>query len=706
MISIIKKLVCVFLYYSGIIYFIRYSNNKIYHNPINVLFLHGIINREDELYSLMKRIDYLTVEEFEKRIKYLQQHYKFIALDEAVGHLRKGICPPNCIALTFDDGYKCVYRSAFPILVKYKIPFTVFITTGAVEKKELLWYDKLLFMIGKTQVQEFSLPEISKEIYHISSDNEKKEAFTDIVRFLKRVNNEEMEKHLRNIRDILKIKEKELEEIDFMLSWDEIKEMHDSGLVSYGAHTINHPILTEVALNVAKHEIQESKRIIEEKLGITVNSFAYPNGDYNTKIENIVITSGYKYAFTVIGPKKGEEFSAYTLGRVGFTYEFFSFFALRVAGLFDLFHKVGDLIRHSQYWLPKYCILRIKDNLKLPSARKLQQHVYLSICDHFEPLVGGKSYEEGLKKVKYWVEQYPAIANKHKDSDGGIPKYTFFFPIEEYEEKYLEMLSDLCQQGYGEVEIHLHHDSDTPDNLRKQLIDFKTRLADKHTLLSREPGTKEIKYGFIHGNWALDNSRPDGCWCGVDNEIQILQETGCYADFTMPSAPDITQTRTLNSIYYATDDPEKPKSHDLGQPAVKGKSQDGLLMVQGPLMLNWHSRKWGLFPKIENGQLGYDNEIDTDRIKLWLKANIHVKNAPEAIFIKLYTHGCQDNNIDYLLNEGLDNLYTKMEDLSDKLNLKLHYVSAREMVNTIKAIENNTEIYNRQTMKNEKLVKI
>ncbi|MEJ7636728.1 MAG: hypothetical protein WKF75_01760 [Singulisphaera sp.] len=57
----------------------------------------------------------------------------------------------------------------------------------------------------------------------------------------------------------------------------------------------------------------------------------------------------------------------------------------------------------------------------------------------------------------------------------------------------------------------------------------------------------------------------------VNNEIDVLRETGCYADFTLPSAPSPTQTRQINSIYYASDDPRRPKSHDRGSPSAAAR---------------------------------------------------------------------------------------------------------------------------------------
>src|SRR3546814_3205543 len=68
---------------------------------------------------------------------------------------------------------------------------------------------------------------------------------------------------------------------------------------------------------------------------------------------------------------------------------------------------------------------------------------------------------------------------------------------------------------------------------------------------------------------------------GLDNELTLLRELDCYADFTMPSAPSPTQTTTINSIYYATDDPVRPKSHDTSTPARVGVPGRGDLRSEG-----------------------------------------------------------------------------------------------------------------------------
>ena len=216
-----------------------------------------------------------------------------------------------------------------------------------------------------------------------------------------------------------------------------------------------------------------------------------------------------------------------------------------------------------------------------------------------------------------------------------------------------------------------------------------------HGLLPINNNTGEISYGFIHGNWALDNSRADGKWCGVNDEISILQETGCYADFTMPSAPSDTQTRKVNSIYHAIDDPYKPKSHDWGKDIVIGKKSEGLLMIQGPLGLRRSGNilQW----KIENGGLLGNNPPTKGRIDFWFNRNIRVTGFEKGVFIRLYTHGTQEAVMEMLFsNGGFDRLFTGLEEMAEEKRLALHYLSAREMANIVFAAEDRHSQYSPQ----------
>jgi hypothetical protein len=339
--------------------------------------------------------------------------------------------------------------------------------------------------------------------------------------------------------------------------------------------------------------------------------------------------------------------------------------------------------RNMHIWITAY----VTDKLTRVSSKQNIKHIYFCLADHYEPYFRKVDQATARKLVDDWIEEYTAISGKHRDSFGKPPQHSYFYPIEEYDDYILTRLKGICAQGLGDVDIHLHHDNDTAANLRTTLNDFKNLLHSKHQLL-RKDDNGNIVYGFIHGNWALDNSRPDGKWCGVNNELDILLETGCVFDMTMPSAPSDTQTSIINRIYFAKED-GKCKSHNHGTMAVAGNwIADQLLMIQGPLGLNWRSRKLGLLPKIEAGELSGDAPPNAERIAIWESAAVTITGAENHIFIKVYTHGLQPKNMAMFFEKGgFDKLWTGLEQAyRDNNDYKLHYVTAWEMYNTIKSI--------------------
>jgi hypothetical protein len=316
-------------------------------------------------------------------------------------------------------------------------------------------------------------------------------------------------------------------------------------------------------------------------------------------------------------------------------------------------------------------------------------HVMFAFVDHYEPKWGRPSAEVETERVNTWCERYRELASRHQDADGVHPQHSFFYPEEEYEVHHLDALAKLCADGYGEIEVHLHHDNDTADGLRQKINGFRQILTERHGALPFNSRTKQTEFAFIHGNWALDNSRADGRWCGVNDEIKVLAELGCYADFTLPSAPSDTQVKKINSIYYATDDCCKPRSHEDGVDVEVGRPASGdLMIVQGPLGFNFKSRKWGLIPRIENADVRLHHLPSEARNQLWRDLHIHVKGRPEWVFIKVHTHGCQEADMDALLGAPAEAMYADLERrFNDGKRHQLHYVSAREMVNIIKAAE-------------------
>ena len=341
--------------------------------------------------------------------------------------------------------------------------------------------------------------------------------------------------------------------------------------------------------------------------------------------------------------------------------------------------------KHAHLWLPGVLARRPAHDWRREPTR-----VFIAVCDHYEPQWGHADPGTALERVGRWRDRYFEQFATCRDSRGQTPQHSFFFPADEYRPEYLDELAGMCARGAGDVDVHLHHDNDTGENLKQTLLSFRDTLHDRHGLLRRDPRTGEVVYGFIHGNWSLCNSRPDGRWCGVDQELGILRDTGCYADFTLPSAPSPTQTRTVNSIYYASDRPGRCKSHDTGVRArvLETSPDDALLMIQGPLGLDTHRRKWGLFPRIENADLTKANPPSVERWPGWLDANVHVEGRPDWLFVKLHTHGCQPANESMWLGGAARQFHEQLAAWQTRnSHVQYYYVTAWEMAQLVRQAE-------------------
>lgn len=335
-------------------------------------------------------------------------------------------------------------------------------------------------------------------------------------------------------------------------------------------------------------------------------------------------------------------------------------------------------IKSAWTWLPGYCAARLRQRSAGPIRR-----IWVVFADHFEP--GWRQADErtALERVRRWTERWPAIAARHADSAGHPPCYTFFYPVEQYAAAAIDELSRL-RGPLGDVEVHLHHDGESEQQFVDRLGGFIHQLRDRHGLLRTDQG--RIAFGFIHGNWALDNSLAGGRYCGLNNEITLLRRLGCYADFTLPAAPSPAQTRTVNTIYWATDDPATPKSHDVGTPVTPGGATTGdLLMIPGPLAINLREWRTPLVPRLEVGELGGHCLPTRHRVRLWMRAS---PRLGEDLFVKLFAHGAPEKHaVPMLASDGvLDRTLRYLTEEAGRREAQLFFVSAWQMRLAIDAI--------------------
>jgi hypothetical protein len=282
--------------------------------------------------------------------------------------------------------------------------------------------------------------------------------------------------------------------------------------------------------------------------------------------------------------------------------------------------------------------------------------------------------------VRRWRECWPRIADDApRDAHNKQPCYTFFYPQEEYCAELLNPLAELTHEGIGDVEVHIHHDRETAEAFQDKVRSYCRRLRNDHGLLHDLDG--KIAFGFIHGNWALDNSLPGGRWCGLPGEIKLLHDLGCYADFTMPSLPSASQGRVVNQVYWCTGTPGGRRSFDRGIEAKAGAGVQGdILMITGPLGLRYCER---LVPRMETGEIAAYDPPTPYRVKRWLDLAPRVGGD---IFLKLYTHGAPEANASALLDGGLANMFRWLGDAAEERGLELHWASAFEMYIAVRTL--------------------
>ena len=346
--------------------------------------------------------------------------------------------------------------------------------------------------------------------------------------------------------------------------------------------------------------------------------------------------------------------------------------------------KLGDKLKWSLPWLSRYPLWRARQLYRATSAPG-PTHIVFLVANHFEPGLG----QPALRRLDKWCDLARSTGDVIRDHDGTPFRHTNFFPAEQYERPLLQRLADLQADGYGEVEVHFHHGvdrPDTPENARYMLTAFRDVLAEEHKCLSRESPNDVPKYGFVHGNWALANSA-GGRFCGVDSEMQILAETGCYADFTLPSVPFQSQVPRINSIYECGNSLREAKPHRSGPSLKVGKTISWPVIFNGPLVFDWTRRFHGVpVPRLEDGALAQNYPLSLNRFENWRSAAIGVEGRPDWVFIKLYCHAFFDHDQDAMIREQLKRFMAEVLELSERTGeFRIHFASAREAFNMVVA---------------------
>ena len=241
----------------------------------------------------------VTPRVFEAQIQYLVSMARIIPLQEYLDHVKeKKPLHQKSIVITFDDGYKDNLTIAFPILQKYSVPATFFISTGYIGTNKIKWEDQLSCLIRRSKIEVFSLGFPSSNVsFNIGRAKDKFRTINALVNILGHLNQSERQQALDELKVQLKVNC--TDQAGVMMTWDDVRQLADTPGITFGSHTVTHQHLTRFSPDETKREVTHSKEHLEKEIGRPITLFSYPKGDFNDNVIAEVKSAGYTSAVTI-----------------------------------------------------------------------------------------------------------------------------------------------------------------------------------------------------------------------------------------------------------------------------------------------------------------------------------------------------------------------------------------------------------------------
>ena len=241
----------------------------------------------------------ISARAFDEQVKYLAAHYTLVPLSRLAECMRKREVPQRLAAITIDDGYRDAYEIAFPILRKHRAPATVFVVTEFVEGTAWLWTDKPRYLMELAAPQEFEIKIGGRRLIQKLTDGDSRATAAHAVNAaLKPLPEKARDAVIERLAYDLGVRLPSQPPAEYgAINWRQAREMADAGM-EIGSHTLTHPILTGLSDGRLREEVIQSRDQIQSAIGRKVETFCYPNGDYDLRAQCEVARAGYQLAVT------------------------------------------------------------------------------------------------------------------------------------------------------------------------------------------------------------------------------------------------------------------------------------------------------------------------------------------------------------------------------------------------------------------------
>ena len=250
-----------------------------------VLYYHRINSIQDDPFELC-----VSEENFDSQMKYIVEHYNVVKFTDCWNATSKGV------VVTFDDGYADNFEKAMPILEKYQIPFTVFVSTGQLMNNGIMWWDELYELLVKQNRNEYI--EISDDIFGCSwktnSYEHKLNCYYAIHKLMNHyISIEKKDEWLNQLR--IQVGAEDYGKDYAMLTSMQLEELSKNDLVTIGGHTVSHMSLGKLPIDRQEIEIRENLRMLEEIISEKITAFSYPFGREGVDMNDYTLDLLKKY---------------------------------------------------------------------------------------------------------------------------------------------------------------------------------------------------------------------------------------------------------------------------------------------------------------------------------------------------------------------------------------------------------------------------
>jgi peptidoglycan/xylan/chitin deacetylase (PgdA/CDA1 family) len=338
----------------------RIAATAYYHSPlclqelqgkVVILAYHRVLPARDIQQQYIQPGMYVLEDVFDTQMRFVSERFEILSLDAILSRWNtKNWSPLKAYcAITFDDGWHDNYQYAYPILKRYGIPATVFLTTDFIGTRRWFWPERLGFLLAQYYERHVTADQLAalRSLWNqfglrqdslIKSDGSPArtlvcERLDRAIEACKELQQSAIERLIQESQNILEV---ETPETRLLMNWEEASEMSQDNF-TFGSHSCTHRIMTRLSHEEAKAELVQSREALLRNQVKYTPVFCYPNGNYSASLQTLAREAGYSAAVSYrFGCENGSPLDLFALRRIGIhndVSETPSLFSLHLSGL-------------------------------------------------------------------------------------------------------------------------------------------------------------------------------------------------------------------------------------------------------------------------------------------------------------------------------------------------------------------------------------